>query len=205
MLISPGRSNLGERLKETFFGLLLCIRKKEGRQQLLCLVTAFPKVTHPATAGARTGLPGVGFRLMYIWSTPPRSVGSQQCAKRNQSLKPRQVPSETGLWVTPNASPPASQTNAGCRCGGKGTFTELSGFCHPHVKKGCLVLPRVSLASRFQLQMKQTAKCLRRNLPGLCPGPDLGPASWPLTCPDGVKAPRIGAELCHGALERRKP
>lgn len=81
MLISPGRSNLGERLKETFFGLLLCIRKKEGRQQLLCLVTAFPKVTHPATAGARTGLPGVGFRLMYIWSTPPRSVGSQQLRK----------------------------------------------------------------------------------------------------------------------------
>lgn len=55
----------GQQLKETFLRLLLCLGKKEGGQLLLHLAVVFPKVGHPATAGARTGLPGAGFGLMY--------------------------------------------------------------------------------------------------------------------------------------------
>ena len=110
----------GEQLKETFLGLLLRIGNKEGRQPLLHLVNTFPKVTHPATGRARTRLAVVDFRMTYIWSAPLRSVGPQQCAKQNQSLKPHQAPSKTGLWVTADVAPPASQTNVGHQRGGKG-------------------------------------------------------------------------------------
>lgn len=33
-----------------------------------------------------------------------------------------------GLRVTPNVSPPASQTNTGCQCGGKGLLQSWAGF-----------------------------------------------------------------------------
>lgn len=79
---------------------------------------------------------------------------SQQGVKQNQSLKPGEVPSKMGLHQMCHLQLP--KLSQGVSVEGR-DFTELSGFCHRHVKKGCLLLPRVSLASGFQLQMKQRA------------------------------------------------
>lgn len=150
----------GQQLKETFLRLLLCLRKKEGGQLLLHLAVVFPEVGHPATAGARTGLPGAGFGLMYTWSAEICRVLAMFKAKLIP-WTPRCPPKwGSGLHQMCHLQLPRQ---TGTSLSRKGTFTELSGFYHHRVKTGCLLLRRPSLASGFQLQMKQKAECLQRN------------------------------------------
>lgn len=105
-----------------------------------------------------------------------------------------------GLWVTPNVSPPASQTNRDVSAEER-DFYRAERVLPSSCQDGLSAPPQAEPGVRLSTANEAKGKVFTKKPPG----PELGLSSRPSAHPGGVKALGIRAELWHSALERRNP
>lgn len=105
-----------------------------------------------------------------------------------------------GLWVTPNVSPPASQTNRDIIVEER-DFYRAERVLPSSCQDGLSAPPQAEPGLRLSIANEAKGRVFTKKPPG----PELGLGSGPSAHADGVKALGIGAGLWHSALERRNP